>query len=551
MNASLERFYRQFTEQYGTVSQVLDAIADKSFRLFIPTPASEDQPGTIERIKKTLPHIANVVRKPYVTLRTDMTQVRAERAGVLSPAGIRATISDGRIWKRRGDEVRPEYVYATTHEDDCNSYENRLVKTLIDRLIRFMRVPLRTAKESIPSLYAAYFQLSHLNKLDFMKFMRTDTFQQAKAQTYEDFAALLQLKTRIGTFRQSNFYKTMDKYPAFTGSPELTNLLTHNEDYRRCAELWNFLDTLGADAPTTGEAQSRNAYAMFIFFGMLNAYLGLGFTLKNDPPILISERAVRIPAATVENDDFTVDVWLPQDECMQLTVRAKETKRKEKYRVYLVRDTEIEPQPDADFYVSLYPTPYSDIASCVVPNNLNSIQDLTSIARITVLTFAVVFAGLFVTSVWRDIKRTAIPAEGMGRLVVYEYRTGLYDAATLFYVNENGGVSMVDTNLRVLLGPDSAVPDAYCYSKGYGSVSAEGGTIYLYGVSGDGTRVREFTVNTEKYRGVFTWFEFFLLAVSASVIIPGTVFLVSACRRRKALSPPKPVKRGAEPSPAE
>ena len=388
MNASLERFYRQFTEQYGTVSQVLDAIADKSFRLFIPTPASEDQPGTIERIKKTLPHIANVVRKPYVTLRTDMTQVRAERAGVLSPAGIRATISDGRIWKRRGDEVRPEYVYATTHEDDCNSYENRLVKTLIDRLIRFMRVPLRTAKESIPSLYAAYFQVSHLNKLDFMKFMRTDTFQQAKAQTYEDFAALLQLKTRIGTFRQSSFYKTMDKYPAFTGSPELTNLLTHNEDYRRCAELWNFLDTLGADAPTTGEAQSRNAYAMFIFFGMLNAYLGLGFTLKNDPPILISERAVRIPAATVENDDFTVDVWLPQDECMQLTVRAKETKRKEKYRVYLVRDTEIEPQPDADFYVSLYPTPYSDIASCIVPNNLNSQQDLTAIAKTTVLTFA-------------------------------------------------------------------------------------------------------------------------------------------------------------------
>ena len=73
---------------------------------------------------------------------------------------------------------------------------------------------------------------------------------------------------------------------------------------------------------------------------------------------------------------------------MQLTVRAKETKRKEKYRVYLVRDTEIEPQPDADFYVSLYPTPYSDIASCVVPNNLNSQQDLTAIAKTTVLTFA-------------------------------------------------------------------------------------------------------------------------------------------------------------------
>ena len=388
MILSLERFYRQFNEKTDRVSAVLDGMREGSFRLFIPTPLSEDQPGTIAQIKAALPHITNVVRKPYVTLRTQTTKVRAERAGALSPEGIRNTIRDGKIWKQHEGEIRPEYIYAVEREDDYNSYENRMVKALIDRLIRFLRTPLRITKESIPSLYAAYFQLSHLNKLDFMKFMRTDTFQQAKAQTYEDFAALLQLKTRIGTFRQSNFYKTMDKYPAFTGSPELTNLLTHNEDYRRCAELWNFLDTLGADAPTTGEAQSRNAYAMFIFFGMLNAYMGLGFTLKNDPPILISERAVRIPAATVENDDFTVDVWLPQDECMQLTVRAKETKRKEKYRVYLVRDTEIEPQPDADFYVSLYPTPYSDIASCVVPNNLNSQQDLTAIAKTTVLTFA-------------------------------------------------------------------------------------------------------------------------------------------------------------------
>ena len=39
-------------------------------------------------------------------------------------------------------------------------------------------------------------------------------------------------------------------------------------------------------------------------------------------------------------------------------------------------------------HVSLYPTPYSDIAACIVPNNLNSIQDLTSIAKSTVLTFA-------------------------------------------------------------------------------------------------------------------------------------------------------------------
>ena len=69
-------------------------------------------------------------------------------------------------------------------------------------------------------------------------------------------------------------------------------------------------------------------------------------------------------------------------------MRAKASKRKEKYKIRLVDEPEITPEAEVDYYVSLYPTPYSDIASCVIPNNLNSLRDLTSIAKSTVLTFA-------------------------------------------------------------------------------------------------------------------------------------------------------------------
>ncbi len=388
MNLSLERFYRQFNENTDRVSAVLDGMREGSFRLFIPTPLSEDQPGTIAQIKAALPHISNVVRKPYVTLRTETTKVRAERAGALSPEGIRNTIRDGKIWKQHEGEIRPEYIYAIEHEDDFNSYENRMVKALIDRLIRFLRVPLRITKESIPSLYESYFQVSHLNKLDFIKFMRTDTFRQAKARSYEDYTDLVRLKTRIGAYRQSPFYKTMERYPVFTGSLEMTNLLTHNEDYHRCARLWTFLESQGSAVTTLTETQGRNAYALFIFFGFIQAYIDLGFTLKEDPYILSSDQGLRIPATTLENDDFLVDVWIPQDKYIQLTVQAKAIRHKEKFKIRLVEETEITPEAGVDYYISLYPTPYSDIAACIVPNNLNSIQDLTSIAKSTVLTFA-------------------------------------------------------------------------------------------------------------------------------------------------------------------
>lgn len=95
MNLSLERFYRQFSGEPLTLQTVIDKIRDGSFRLYIPTPQSEDQPGTIAQIKASLPHIANIVRAPYITLKTEHPKVRAERASALSPEGIRETVRDG------------------------------------------------------------------------------------------------------------------------------------------------------------------------------------------------------------------------------------------------------------------------------------------------------------------------------------------------------------------------------------------------------------------------------------------------------------------------
>ena len=42
MNLSLERFYRQFSGEPLTLQTVIDKIRDGSFRLYIPTPQSEE-----------------------------------------------------------------------------------------------------------------------------------------------------------------------------------------------------------------------------------------------------------------------------------------------------------------------------------------------------------------------------------------------------------------------------------------------------------------------------------------------------------------------------
>ena len=281
MNLSLERFYRQFRETDRKVSALIGDLQSGAIPLYIATPQSEGGEGAIAQIRSTLGNIANILRDPYIILKTEMSVVRAERASALSPRGIQETVQDGRVWKKKNNDVLPEYVYAIEREDDYNTYENRMVKSLIDKAVRFLNVPMKNAKDGIPSLYEAYFQISNLNKLDWMKIMEKDIFQQNPERAFDQYSELYRLKSRLNVFRNSPFYRTMSQFPPVSGSLEMTNLLTHNEDYRRCAKLWTYLDEANAGIFTLNEQQRANAYSLFIFSGLLKAYADGGFTLHN------------------------------------------------------------------------------------------------------------------------------------------------------------------------------------------------------------------------------------------------------------------------------
>lgn len=386
MNLSLERFYRQFRETDRKVSALIGDLQSGAIPLYIATPQSEGGEGAIAQIRSTLGNIANILRDPYIILKTEMSVVRAERASALSPRGIQETVQDGRVWKKKNNDVLPEYVYAIEREDDYNTYENRMVKSLIDKAVRFLNVPMKNAKDGIPSLYEAYFQISNLNKLDWMKIMEKDIFQQNPERAFDQYSELYRLKSRLNVFRNSPFYRTMSQFPPVSGSLEMTNLLTHNEDYRRCAKLWTYLDEANAGIFTLNEQQRANAYSLFIFSGLLKAYADGGFTLAKDGTIRYLRGFYKIPPTTVENELFTVELRAEDTEIV-LFIRPKTVKQEKVAKIKLVTDYDLVPERGVQFYVSLCPTPYSDNAACVIPNNLNSIKDLTAIANCTVLTF--------------------------------------------------------------------------------------------------------------------------------------------------------------------
>ena len=82
-----------------------------------------------------------MVQSPYVILKSEYELVRTERAGNMTPQAIRKTVRDTTLWKETRGENAAEYVYSATNEDEYATYENRVVRTLIDKAVRFLDLP--------------------------------------------------------------------------------------------------------------------------------------------------------------------------------------------------------------------------------------------------------------------------------------------------------------------------------------------------------------------------------------------------------------------------
>ena len=176
---ALEKFNKQF-ENGGkrTVSELLRLEKEGRFAFYMPDADDIDADMLADRVGKCLPNICEIVSSPYVVLKSEYKQVRTELAAGLTPHGIRSTVKDPKLWKKKDGRLRPEFVYAKTNEDEYDIYENRMVKSLIDRVVRFLDAPMERAKSGVKNLYQSYFQSAALSKIDLVKLM--DIFPTAQ-----------------------------------------------------------------------------------------------------------------------------------------------------------------------------------------------------------------------------------------------------------------------------------------------------------------------------------------------------------------------------------
>lgn len=385
--ASLEKFNKQFSAgELRTVAQLLQAEKKGEFSFYIPTSDKLDTAVLVDRIESCLPQLIEVVRAPYIILKSEYTQVRTELASNLTPQGIQMTVKDPKLWKKKGKKIVPEYVYAKTNEDEYNTYENRVVRSLIDKVIRFLNLPMEYAKDGVKNMYEAYFQSSSLNKLDLVKLIDSDLYKNSDPRSFTDYKKLFYLRGKLTQLRNSSFYKIMSNCPRFSGRPEATNLFIHNANYHGCFKLWRFLDEFYAGLSLLTLEQQKSVYCAFVSLAMIDCYVRQGFKIIKDVQFSQIEKDFRLQDFCLTNDLFNVVINADPD---KITVLVQCAKMRSQQTTVIELHTDIsEPySKNNQFVVSMHKTDYSDRAACVVPGNKNSLKDLESIVRCTVFTF--------------------------------------------------------------------------------------------------------------------------------------------------------------------
>lgn len=377
--AALERFHEQLVESEGrSVSKILEAESAGKFKFCFPVPAELDYSSIIDKITASMGNLINVVMSPYIILKGEYDAMRAEKVTAMTPEGVKKTVADSRLWKRKGKTMRPEYAYAKTAEDEYNTYENRFVKALIDRLLVFLAKPMTEMRGGVKSLYEAHANVGKINKIDLLRLLDPDMFKESDERCFVDFKKIFYLKAKLTQLKSSGFYKIMSRLPAFTDrDPEPTNLLVHNADYFACLKLWLYLNEKDIRMGELKDEGLRAAYSAFVFLYTAKSLTKLGFALKKDSDFRYGHNEFSAHGATFENEYFVVKVAAAEKKmALALTCKVTDEKKMISFGFRVFAD---DPKIDTQYIISFAPTSYSDETLRVQPDSSSSLKDLETL----------------------------------------------------------------------------------------------------------------------------------------------------------------------------
>ena len=248
----------------------------------------------VEQIEQALPAMQNIIANPRNMIREEELIVNAaiaKRAGSDVVRHLTQHAAYVEDYNTQTGDVRPTKLMQKIRDDSEELYENRLVFTAIEMAYHFVKIRHDALFESMSDEYGAKLKVNsnmecatemvHLEM--FLHIKETESAIDADERNADTFNRISRIYRLLASFMNSLFAKQMAKAPRVKGNIVKTNVLKKNPNYRRVAQLLEFLrtyDQIGysirvvEQAPQINEVFERDIYHNILFnYMVLKGYL--------------------------------------------------------------------------------------------------------------------------------------------------------------------------------------------------------------------------------------------------------------------------------------
>lgn len=298
-------------ELYGSFSQQMEPIQaeDRYFRYLFELAQASDttleqkreelvkvvDEEWISRIEDTLDAINAIIEKPRRFITTEEEVVPVSLAKKISADSVRHLSQNTQFLAPSDDgRVHPTKILNVNTVETYDLYENRFIYHLIQRLLTFVDKrtdvifwstgnEVRNRFKMHSSIGDAYEEIEYNVE---MTVKNRQSFAENDADNIDVFMRIDRVRRLVAALRGSSFCSLMAGCSAVRSPIQRTNLIMKDPNYRKCYELWQFMeryDEVGYDIDVRESALAfDDEYMVQMYTNLINNYAVFKSLISDD-----------------------------------------------------------------------------------------------------------------------------------------------------------------------------------------------------------------------------------------------------------------------------
>ncbi|MBR1748547.1 MAG: DUF2357 domain-containing protein [Bacilli bacterium] len=210
----------------------------------------------LEIMENTIRYLDNILRNPNRFIVNEEEIVKVELARRITVDSIRHLAKHTSYIQKIEDngDVKPSKILNINKDESYDTYENRLIYTLIDNMRNFLEIKKKSyvAGSSIKDLKKARYEARSKigSEQIFMELSFTSTFQDKSMPEGDPIEVRIEkLDNNISMLCNTEVYKTLKRAHVARVIPPIkkTNVILKNTNFQYAMKLWDYLQTHVAD----------------------------------------------------------------------------------------------------------------------------------------------------------------------------------------------------------------------------------------------------------------------------------------------------------------